>query len=777
AVIILSCVIGSQFKLTGGQQYPPFASHRDYEPRDSSNYAAYSYENSDTRCLQSLTNERPQRPERIEVNTQFGKVTGRYAYLCDEPGVPINERPLDTGQPYATYRPYPRILNNVTVFLGIPYARPPLREFGLRFKPPQPPLPWGVIDVSKYKAACPQLYNYTGKDKMIPTVDEDCLYLNIFSPYVSIIFLIIYYLIYVLLQSSSLIRNPYPVMIYIHGGNYDHGTGNTFPGHMLAATQQVVVVTFNYRLGLLGFIATADNASAGNYGLLDQELLIRWVRHNIRNFNGDPNAITLFGPGAGAASAGLLAISPLTRRYIKRVIAQSGSAVADWATQTDPLFIKNMSIVAGNTFGCPVHYSYKLIECLKSRSYTEITLNEVKPDVGWIPWAPVPDFATQSKENQFMPFTPEQFLERGFPVNEPHLDAYLAGVTRDEGSAHLLQDYEIAKNQFYVTKEIFERKVSHFIKVYNETLNPDALLNAIRFMYTPWTDPSNESLIRQGLIDMYTDSWYVAGNDKMVKLMLKNKVKTYMYVLNYTIEGLQNPDWIGVSHNTEYLLSSGAPFMDKSFYPPYLNLADKRWTESDRNMSQFFMESWANFAKYGNPTPQALFNTILWEEMSLNNLQFLPVNSTNFTTIMHRDYRQKQSQFWISYIPSLLNKIPVTWPPQYDEVVEELRLYQAATWGVLAAIVVLIFISALCSCLYCRAKRDRIGDAAVDLQFPDIATMANQYSAPSTRANSEISLSTRGRSEYPPSLKMKSAKSKSSEKVINAGIRDKHTSV
>ncbi len=134
--------------------------------------------------------------------------------------------------------------------------------------------------------------------------------------------------------AASIVREPYPVMIYIHGGNFDHGSGNTFPGQMLAASQEVVVVTFNYRLGLLGltfvllqvfeksnenifqilgFFATADNASAGNFGLLDQVQAINWVRENIRAFNGDADRITLFGPDAGAASAGLLALSPLTR--------------------------------------------------------------------------------------------------------------------------------------------------------------------------------------------------------------------------------------------------------------------------------------------------------------------------------------------------------------------------------------------------------------------------------------------------------------------------------
>ena len=144
---------------------------------------------------------------------------------------------------------------------------------------------------------------------------------------------------------------------------------------------------------------------------------------------------------------------------------------------------------------------------------------------------------------------------------------------------------------------------------------------------------------------MITDSWYTAGNDKMVKLMLKNSVRTYMYVLNYTLEGLNLPDWLGVPHDAEYLLASGAPFMDPRFYPEGLNLKSAKWTDADRNMSQLIMEAWANFAKKPvcqlptqtwncGPTPYALFNTIVWRPMTLDNLQYLSMNTTNYTTNM-----------------------------------------------------------------------------------------------------------------------------------------------
>lgn len=288
----------------------------------------------------------------------------------------------------------------------------------------------------RYRPACPQYRRYVHADLGIPATDEDCLYMNIYTPW-----------------AATPTRTLYAVMIYIHGGHFDHGSGSIFPGHMMAATQEVIVVTFNYRLGLLGFLATSDNSSAGNYGLFDQVQAINFVIENIRQFNGDPNKITLFGPDAGAASAGLLAISPLTRSkfvfsnfdffvytvflpftdYVKRVIAQSGAAVADWAFIREPLYMRNNSVLAGRAFGCSTRDSWTLVKCLKSRSATDFTATEVRPDVGWLTWGPVVDRWTRSKDYQFMTDLPEDLLSRR-AVRFSEDFAYMSGVTKDEGS-------------------------------------------------------------------------------------------------------------------------------------------------------------------------------------------------------------------------------------------------------------------------------------------------------------------------------------------------------
>lgn len=234
--------------------------------------------------------------------------------------------------------------------------------------------------------------------------------------------------------------------------------------------------------------------------MLDQVAAVMWVRENIRHFNGDPDQITLFGPGSGAASAGLLALSPLTRPFIKRVIASSGSAVADWATLKDYILIRNNSIVAGYFYGCRTFHTHKLVECLKSRSYTDVSLSTVKPDVGWTPWAPVPDFATRPRELQFMPEIPEVMLDRGMTFAPGF--AYLTGLTRDEGAAMLLEDDELIASGYMVDRKYFDKKVRDFVKVYNATLNPTAFQQAIQFMYTPYTDITNDTLIREGVVDV-----------------------------------------------------------------------------------------------------------------------------------------------------------------------------------------------------------------------------------------------------------------------------------
>ena len=210
----------------------------------------------------------------------------------------------------------------ITIFKGIPYAAPPVGD--LRWREPQPVIPWeGIKICDTFGAAAPQKLTDPGSfyDKEFyaqsPHVkNEDCLYLNVWTP------------------AAGKTNAKLPVAMWIHGGAYRNGFGheNEFDG-VAWVKQGVILVTINYRLGILGFMAhpelTAEssNHSSGNYGILDQIAALYWIKENIEQFGGDPNQITIFGQSAGAGSVKTLVASPLTKGLIQRAIIQSGGGL------------------------------------------------------------------------------------------------------------------------------------------------------------------------------------------------------------------------------------------------------------------------------------------------------------------------------------------------------------------------------------------------------------------------------------------------------------------
>ena len=196
------------------------------------------------------------------------------------------------------------------VFRGIPYAAPPVGE--RRWRPPQPLVPWtGVRAATTFGATCLQPDRRGSQPRA--SQHEDCLFLNVFT---------------------TAVAASRPVMVWLHGGAYQAGTGNTYDGAALAK-KGVVVVTLNYRLGPLGYLAHPafasedEHGSSGNYGLLDQIAALEWVRRNISRFGGDSTRVTVFGQSAGGYSVGALLASPLARGLFHRAILQSGTGLAD----------------------------------------------------------------------------------------------------------------------------------------------------------------------------------------------------------------------------------------------------------------------------------------------------------------------------------------------------------------------------------------------------------------------------------------------------------------
>lgn len=194
----------------------------------------------------------------------------------------------------------------ITVFKGIRYAAAPTGE--LRWRAPHPPHSWkGVQQANQFGSLCPQAQQ---PGATLP-MSEDCLFLNIWS-------------------GASSAAESRPVFVWIYGGGFSGGTGSSpeFDGASLAR-KGLVVVTFNYRLGALGFLATpqlsqeSGHGASGNYGLLDDIALLQWVQRNIAAFGGDPTRVTIAGQSAGAGSVGFLSMSPLAKGLFQRSIAES----------------------------------------------------------------------------------------------------------------------------------------------------------------------------------------------------------------------------------------------------------------------------------------------------------------------------------------------------------------------------------------------------------------------------------------------------------------------
>jgi para-nitrobenzyl esterase len=234
-------------------------------------------------------------------------------------------------------------------FLGIPYAAPPVGA--LRWQPPQPAASWsGVRDATQFAPHCPQLASPFGE----ASTSEDCLFLNVFTP------------------GHHQAGSGYPVMVWIHGGALVTGESNDYDPTALVE-DGVTVVTINYRLGALGFLAhpaLADaNGQSGDYGLMDQQAALRWVQRNIASFGGNPHNVTIFGESAGGLSVLSQVASPQAKGLFERAIAESGSYNL---TQESLASAEE----AGQAFAAKAGCASQTAACLRSLPVSTILANE-----------------------------------------------------------------------------------------------------------------------------------------------------------------------------------------------------------------------------------------------------------------------------------------------------------------------------------------------------------------------------------------------------------------
>ncbi|MGY0055838.1 carboxylesterase/lipase family protein [Streptomyces sp. LZ34] len=292
-------------------------------------------------------------------------------------------------------------------FLGIPYAAPPVGE--LRWRAPRPAPAWqGVRDATRFGGRCVQGVSWDPGYEQ-PTYTEDCLGLNVYAP-------------------TGARPGRAPVMVWFHGGGLTAGAGSDVVPDTFSAEGGIVSVTVNYRVGAMGFLSVpaldgeAADGTSGNFGMLDQQAALRWVRRNIARFGGDPARVTIAGESAGGRSVCTQLASPPARGLFRAAIIQSG-AYGDCAAST-----RREAADSGTAFaaslGCDDPAT--AATCLRAKSPRQILEAQ-----GRYPWAPVAG-------GDFLPVQPSEAFATGRSARVPVLN----GANRDEGRMFIFSAFD-----------------------------------------------------------------------------------------------------------------------------------------------------------------------------------------------------------------------------------------------------------------------------------------------------------------------------------------------
>ncbi|XP_022359058.1 neuroligin-1 isoform X2 [Enhydra lutris kenyoni] len=592
------------------------------------------------------------------VTTNFGKIRGIKKELNNE------------------------ILGPVIQFLGVPYAAPPTGEH--RFQPPEPPSPWSDIrNATQFAPVCPQnIIDGRLPEVMLPVwftnnldvvssyvqdQSEDCLYLNIYVPTEDVKRI-----------SKECARKPgkkicrkggpltkkqtddlgdndgaededirdsggpKPVMVYIHGGSYMEGTGNLYDGSVLASYGNVIVITVNYRLGVLGFLSTGDQAAKGNYGLLDLIQALRWTSENIGFFGGDPLRITVFGSGAGGSCVNLLTLSHYSEGLFQRAIAQSGTALSSWAVSFQPAKYARM---LATKVGCNVSDTVELVECLQKKPYKELVDQDIQPARYHIAFGPVID-------GDVIPDDPQILMEQGEFLNYD----IMLGVNQGEGLKFV---ENIVDSDDGISASDFDFAVSNFVdNLYGYPEGKDVLRETIKFMYTDWADRHNPETRRKTLLALFTDHQWVAPAVATADLHSNFGSPTYFYAFYHHCQTDQVPAWADAAHGDEVPYVLGIPMIGPT------ELFPCNFSKNDVMLSAVVMTYWTNFAKTGDPnqpvpqdtkfihTKPNRFEEVAWTRYSQKDQLYLHIG---LKPRVKEHYRANKVNLWLELVPHLHN--------------------------------------------------------------------------------------------------------------------------
>ncbi|KAK3590331.1 hypothetical protein CHS0354_011851 [Potamilus streckersoni] len=527
--------------------------------------------------------------------------------------------------------------HQVLKFLGIPYAEAPTGEN--RFKKPVPleslASPYHATTM---KSACWQVENIDRR-KMVDQ-SEDCLYLNIYIPGT--------------FKANKITR--YPVMVYIHGDNFVSGAANFYSGDILASFYDVIIVTFNYRLSLFGFLSTEEENSKGNYGLWDQQMAIMWVHENIAEFGGNTNAITLMGSSAGGASALLQALYAGNDGLFQRVISLSGSPLAPWATShqsklKDPYFTLNCTDSAYESF----------LDCLRTLKEEDLVqaMNKLEP----FQFLPTGDdfFLPQPVAALIESISQESVLF--------HEVDFLTGVNNLDGLLFLqrklpdiLGTENFSSPDCIVSRDQFQSKTIPFILENEYGFVSEAMRSSTILQYTNWQDPENNNTRRNNLVNLSTDYNFLVPAVKIANqhVVYSTTAKTFFYEFRLRPSSdTLSPAWVlGAVHGVETDFIFGfSPEMRK-----WQNMSeDFKPTDEEKTLANHIATAFTNFAKTGNPNrPVEL--PVIWSEYTRESMAYIALNTGMTQDNVNTHIGGSRVAFWVELLP-FLEELALATPP------------------------------------------------------------------------------------------------------------------
>lgn len=511
-----------------------------------------------------------------------------------EPETPAELDPIFTEQTFTTeqQRMTGVVRDEMLTFLGVPYAKPPIDL--LRFAPPAAleviPTDEQIaepVSASAYGDRCPQYEGLVSTDNSSST-SEDCLFLNIFRP--------------AALTADSLDQESLPVMVYLHGGAFVEGSGEEFYDPARLVERDVIVVTLNYRLGALGFQALDQlfqehGAATGNYGILDQQEAMRWIKANIGSFGGNPNNLTIFGQSAGGHSVLTHVVSPTAEGLFSKAISQSGTYAPG---QRPPAIAFAQGAAFAQRLGCDPTLPDELLTCLRGKELADILEAQGRAGSSGDEYEGAAYLPVAGSEDGAFPESIWSALREG---RTNPVDALVVGFNREEGQFTVALNKTLGASD--VTMDNIEAKAQQFLRFDIRGLDAGAIVDY--YLAQPeYQDAAADEKYPLVMAAIETDWAYacnflalLSGSPPPDGFSTNKPDGTALYGYWFTEQNAPQPFTmppfpVGAAHTTElrYLWGSEQELLDLS-----------GGDESQLMLAERMLDYWTTFAKTGDPNP------------------------------------------------------------------------------------------------------------------------------------------------------------------------------